>query len=43
MFVEWICKCWIIKLLNQMWAAAVVAYNFLTPPFAMIAMLLEDV
>jgi len=43
MFMEWICNRWIIELLNQIWAAAVATCDFLTPPSAMTAMLLEDV
>ena len=42
-FIEWICNHWIIELSNQIWAAAVATCDFLTPPSAIIAMLLEDV
>ena len=42
-FMEWICKCWITELSNQIWATAVVTCDFLTPPSAMTAMLLDDI
>jgi len=41
-FMKWICKCWIIELLNQIQTTAVAICDFLTPLSAMIAMLLDE-
>jgi len=41
-FMKWICKRWMIELLNQIQVTAVAICDFLTPLSAMIAMLLDE-
>ena len=41
-FKEWICRRRMMELSNQMWATAVAAFDFLTPPSMIMAMLHSD-